>query len=167
VQTSKSGRGERIIRITAQGRQQPRIEQVTKIMVEPAKERRGAKDMKIAASRGQKDMKIVAQERASRVATAKGQPRVADAPGRGQARAEKVARVTEPRRSSPDPKAGKASRAVQVAEKPAKGKTAAGSAGKMAAVSAQKKTAAPVRVAANTHTSCSAKGAARKSCRAA
>jgi len=141
-----------------------RIEQVAKLVARPGKQPRMERIIKITAqSRNQPRVGQVAKlvERPGK------QPRMEriikiTAQSRNQPRVETVSRVAD-RRTGPDAKAKGTSRPVQVAANLAKGKTAA--------VSAQKKTAAPVRVAANTHANadkaCSAKGAARKSCRAA
>jgi hypothetical protein len=126
----QSVKGRKIIKITAQGRQEPRLERVTRIMVEPGKKSRGEAS-RGERSRGEKNVKVAAATR-------------------NGARGEKVAQVTL-RRSAKD-----ALKPMQIVGK---------SAGKTSVVSAQKKKG-PVRVAANTHGSCSAKST-RKSCRAA
>jgi Transglycosylase SLT domain len=46
----QSVKGRKIIKITAQGREEPRLERVTKIMVEAGKKSRGEKNVKVAAA---------------------------------------------------------------------------------------------------------------------
>jgi hypothetical protein len=136
----QSVKGRKIIKITAQGREQPRIERVTKIMVEPGEKSRGVK------SRGEKT-KIAAATRNA----ARGEKNKVAAATRNVARGEKVAQAASSRRAAKE-----ASKPMKLAGK---------FAGKTSAVSAQKKTTKPLRLAAN-DSKCSAKGA-RKSCRAA
>ena len=78
----QSVKGRKIIKITAQGRQQPRIERVTKIMVESDKKSRGEH------ARGEKNVKVAAATR-------------------NAARSVKVAQATSSRRDAKD--AGKTS----------------------------------------------------------
>jgi Transglycosylase SLT domain len=89
-------KGRKIIKITANGRQDPRMERVTRIMVEPGKKSRGE------ASRGERSL----AEKGVKVA----------ASTRNAARGEKVAQASSSRRSAKD-----ASKPMQISAQKKKG----------------------------------------------